>query len=87
MRKEIVVEVVGEETMGFQPEQTNRDPFNYSSGSEEELSCEDCLGSEGEEAATILPGLAAYLDVDNDDSNSICSPPYEPLSEIDDVNM
>ena len=41
----------------------------------------------GEETAAILPGLAAYLYVDNDDLNSICSPQYEPLSEIDDVDM
>ena len=39
------MDVFGEETMGFQPEQTDRDPFDYSSGSEEESSCEDCLGS------------------------------------------
>ena len=85
--EEIIVDIFGEETMGFQPEQTDRDPFDCSSGSEEESSCEDCLGSGGEETAAILPGLAAYLYVDNDDSNSICSPQYEPLSEIDDVDM
>ena len=81
------MDIFGEETMDFQPKRTDRDPFDYSSGSEEESSCEDCLGSESEESAAIVPGLAAYLDVDNDDSNSICSPKYEPLSEIDDVDM
>ena len=81
------MEVFGEGTFrAFSLNRQTMIPFYYNSGSEEEMSCEDCLGSEGEEAATILPALAAYLDVDNDDSNSICSTQYEPLSEIGDVD-
>ncbi len=80
--EDIIVEVFGEETMGFQPNQTDRDPFDSSESeeSEESMSSEDFHGAEGEEATPILPGLAEYLGVDSD---SICSPEYEPLSDFD----
>ncbi len=38
------MEVLGEETMGFQPDQTYRDPFD-SSEPEEPMSSEHCIGA------------------------------------------
>lgn len=69
--------------MGFQLEQTDQDPFDSSGSEEEEEDNEDCLSTEDEETTTLLPGLSAHMDTDSDNSGSICSPQFEPLSDIE----
>ena len=86
---EIIVEVFGEVNMGFcEPEQTDVDPFNSDSEEEEDVNEEDISEyGESSENTYALPGMSEYMNIDSDDSSSISTPSYEPLSDIDDDDV
>ncbi len=80
-RNAIIVEVFGEVNMGFhEPEPTNDDPF------ESEDNYESDSGSESETNVNIIPGMIEYID-DRESEYSISPPAYEPLSDIDEMDM
>lgn len=55
---EIIVEVFGENNMGYQSEEEGGDPFESGSSSEEEEDPE-------EREETIIPSISAYMDCDS----------------------
>jgi len=68
--------------MGFhEPEPTNDDPF------ESEDNYESDSGSESETNVNIIPGMIEYIDDSESEYYSISPPAYEPLSDIDEMDM
>ena len=86
---EVIAEVFGEESMGFQEPESEQDPFETSS--DEEASDDEAPDSSSipDSSATYIPTTVYDDEPDSttgSDSDSISAPEFEPLSSDDEFS-